>query len=806
MFGASIRFTRPWVLGYLAILAPACSKPDAGHHDAAAGIVRDSSDAVSLQAGIKRGPLKIHYPFEEALFPPDIAAPTFRWEDPDPAADTWLIEGRFQDGSRLDFRSLSQDWTPSDEEWETIKQRSRESEVRFTIRGVNGRELASTLSQASITISTSPDAVEAPLFFREVNLPFLTAVKDPAAHIRWRFGPISSPGPPPIVLDKLPVCGNCHSFSADGATLAMEVDSGNDQGGYAIAPLQKRMVLNRTDIISWGDYRREDGELTFGLLCQISPDGRHVAGTVKDRALAVYRPDLTFSQLFFLVKGIIAIYDRQTKTFTALPGADDPRYVQTNATWSPDGKSLVFARAEAYEPPGLEDTKSILCPPEAAEDFVAGRRSFKYDLYRVPFNGGAGGEPEPIAGASHNGMSNYFPKFSPDGEWIVFCKAQNFMLLQPDSELYIIPARGGEARRLQGNTPRMNSWHSWSPNGKWLVFSSKAFSPYTQLFLTHIDEQGNSSVPVMLSRFTEPERAANIPEFINVPPDAIETVSAAFLDDLNYFRAATAQLGQNDLAGGIALLRKALDINPQHLPSRMELADVLFEQGSSQEAKEHLLKVLDMEPGHALAHFRLATLLREEGRLKEAAEHFRQTMLAQPDFFQAHAGLGMLLLEAGKFEEALERFSEAVRLEPRSAFSNFYHGHLLHRLGRTEEAAVSYARALEHNPELLPALLGLASLHLMIEHPRLFDVGQARAYAQKACAVTRYQDPEALNMLAGAQAVAGQFRDAVNTAKAALAIARAAGQRGLADQIQRMLTAYELRLNEKRKLPDLVAP
>ena len=67
------------------------------------------------------------------------------------------------------------------------------------------------------------------------------------------------------------------------------------------------------------------------------------------------------------------------------------------------------------------------------------------------------------------------------------------MLLQPDSELYIIPAGGGAARRLQCNTSRMNSWHSWSPNSRWLVFSSKAESPYTQLFLTHIDEQGESS-------------------------------------------------------------------------------------------------------------------------------------------------------------------------------------------------------------------------------------------------------------------------------------------------------------------------
>ena len=43
-----------------------------------------------------------------------------------------------------------------------------------------------------------------------------------------------------------------------------------------------------------------------------------------------------------------------------------------------------------------------------------------YSLYRMPFNGGKGGEPVPVEGASHNGMSNNFPKVSPDGRWIVF--------------------------------------------------------------------------------------------------------------------------------------------------------------------------------------------------------------------------------------------------------------------------------------------------------------------------------------------------------------------------------------------------
>jgi hypothetical protein len=47
----------------------------------------------------------------------------------------------------------------------------------------------------------------------------------------------------------------------------------------------------------------------------------------------------------------------------------------------------------------------------------------RYDLYRIPFKDGRGGEPVPITGASGNGMSNSFPKVSPDGRWIVFVQA-----------------------------------------------------------------------------------------------------------------------------------------------------------------------------------------------------------------------------------------------------------------------------------------------------------------------------------------------------------------------------------------------
>ncbi len=147
-------------------------------------------------------------------------------------------------------------------------------------------------------------------------------------------------------------------------------------------------------------------------------------------------PNYGFGQVFFPTRGILAWYSRATGKLQPLPGADDPRYVQACAFWSPDGKYLVYSRAEARDP-YPEGGK----PAQYAND--PNETQIQYDLYRIPFNAGMGGTPEPITGASRNGMSNGFPKVSPDGKWIVFVECRNGLLMRPDSQLYIFPFEAG---------------------------------------------------------------------------------------------------------------------------------------------------------------------------------------------------------------------------------------------------------------------------------------------------------------------------------------------------------------------------
>ncbi len=774
----------------LSVVLSGCPAP---REEGGEPVAADSSRTGNAQLNTSNARrLEITYPLDQTVFPPDIAAPTFRWEDGGSGAESWLVAFRFSDGGdELHFRSPAPEWTVPDDAWEAIKRRSREQAAQVAISGVRRTGAETVLSQAAVRISTSADEVGAPLFFREVNLPFISAVKNPAAHIRWRFGPISSPEPPPVVLDKLPVCGNCHSFSADGTILGMDIDYANDKGSYAVATVGARMTLDKDAMITWSDYRREDGDPTFGLLSQVSPDGRYVVSTVKDRSVFVATDDLAFSQLFFPFKGILAVYDRRTGQFQALPGADDERFVQSNPAWSPDGQTIVFARSPAYELKKLLGKNKVLLSADECDVFLKKGEKFRFDLYRIPFNAGRGGTPELVAGGSNNGVSNYFPRFSPDGRWIVFCRADSFMLLQPDSQLYIIPAAGGEARRLSCNTRRMNSWHSWSPNGKWLVFSSKAYSIYTQLMLTHIDQQGRSTPPVVLSRFTAPERAANIPEFVNAKPDAIRSITAAFLDDNNYYRAGEEFVRQDDPLGAVPLFEKAVELNPKHVLARLRLATISMDLGKIDEAKSHLDAVIACEPDSAGAHHLLGVIASRQGNRTQAVEHLRRALRVEPDFFAAHLSLGLVLVETGNLAEAERHFVKAVWLQPDDPFANYYYGYVLHRQGKLEEAAGRYSRALDKDPESVPALLALAVMRMKPELPLWHDPQQAVSLAETACKLTGRRSPDPLKILAAAYAAGGRNRDALDTANEALRLARTAGDLELAGRIELDRETYE---------------
>jgi TPR repeat/WD40-like Beta Propeller Repeat len=578
--------------------------------------------------------ITVDYPEDGAIFPPEITPPTFIWHDESNAA-TWTIEVSFIDDSQtiqfksqgerahigeIDPRCISASnkmpsltpqqasahtWTPTAADWQAIQLHSREHATTITITGVQTGHLGAAVSRGTMTMETSQDPVGSPIFYRDVPLIPSKGEKgviQPLARqdlplLAWRLRDISRPTSR-LLLTGMHTCANCHSFSLDGKTFGMDIDGpANDKGLYALASITPQMSLRNQDVISWSAIKDKTASPSrIGFMSQVSPDGRYVVTMLRDLRAQLGKSyylvnfqDYRFLQVFYPTRGILAWYDRVTGRKQPLPGADDERFVQTNAVWSPDGKFVVFARAEARDPetPGQSVPRHANDPEET---------QIRYDLYRIPFNGGKGGAPVAIEGASNNGMSNSFPKVSPDGRWIVFVESRNAELMRPDSQLFIVPFEGGVARRLRCNTTLMNSWHSFSPNGRWMVFSSKSRSPYTQMFLTHLDKDGNSSPAILIDNATAANRAVNIPEFVNIPSNGLMKIDVPAAEVYRLLDIASDLAAQGKIDEAVGEWKSVLEMDPRNASAHSNIGAALMMKGNTTEGLKHLREAKEIDP------------------------------------------------------------------------------------------------------------------------------------------------------------------------------------------------------------------
>ncbi|MFA9390257.1 MAG: tetratricopeptide repeat protein [Prolixibacteraceae bacterium] len=639
--------------------------------------------------------IEMIYPFNGTIFPPEFPAPDFEWKDTTFQSSQWSVFISDTQGKVLFSNTCYKNsWKPDSIEWNHIKKIATEGYCNFTAIADKGKNSYST--SCRIQFSVSSDSVGADIFYRAVPLPFSYAVKN-VGTIEWYLGSVNG-SKPRKMLDHLPVCGNCHSFASDQPLLAMDVDYANDKGSYVIAGTEGTSHLTPENIITWSDYKRDDDKPTFGLLSQISPNGNYVLSTVKDLSIFVAVDDnLAYSQLFFPIKGIIGIYDRKNKAFDALNGANDEKYVQSNPVWSPDNKKIIFAKTEAYVNEKARKAGRALLTVNDITEFTTGGKQFKYDLYSMDFNDGKGGLASPLKGASNNGKSNYFPKFSPDGKWIVFCQADNFMLLQPDSRLFIMPAEGGSPRLMNCNMPEMNSWHSFSPNGRWLVFSSKNRGPYTQLYLTHIDENGMDSPPVLLENLRFDKRAANIPEFYPFDADQFKTIKDGFSNTTDYLnRGAVDKISNRYYKRALDDLNKAIEIDSNCLEtyiSRIMLNNLLRQSNSKvdrADKKKAMALVLDslaQNPDNEIYLSSRISLLSNMGNTEEALKEANLALKKHPNSYKLYDLVGSIYRKENQMEKAIECYQKMQKIDPRNKvqLNNMTAGALI-KLNQNEKA------------------------------------------------------------------------------------------------------------------------
>ena len=767
-----------------------------------------TAPAPNTAAPAAQAALTIDVPINGTIYPPDLIPPQFAWRD-DSTAIIWRVEILFGEHARpirvwsngekmhlapvdnnlVGFvpptltpeQAAAHTWRPDAKTWEEIKKHSASQPATVTISGFASQKDRASLSTATASIRTSKDPVGAPIFYRDVPLipPDLSTTQRGVIKplpdsvlpmIKWKLRYISEPQSK-TVMEKLPTCGNCHSFSSDGKTMGIDVDGpANDKGLYALVPVKKISTIRNDYLIHWSAFSEEHSQKRFGFMSQVSPDGKfvvnsidvpHAHGTrVLDRLYNGFYPNYGFGQVFYPTRGVLAWYSKETGKLNPLPGADDPNFVQTSAFWSPDGKWLVYSRAVARDPypPGYQRSMYANDPKET---------QVQYDLYRIPFNDGKGGTPIRVVGASENGLSNNFPKVSPDGKWIIFVQCKNGLLMRPDSKLYIVPFEGGEARPLQSNLPVMNSWHTFSPNGHWLAFSSKSPSLYTHLYLTHIDEQGNASPPVVVEDATASNRAVNIPEFVNLGSEGLDHIETPAIDFYREFDAAQQLQDKHQYAEAVPAWKLAATKDPDDARPLNNMGIALAATGKTAEAIEAYKKSLAMNNDSSQTHNNLGSALAEAGHPVEAKVEILKAIELNPENGQAHVNLGHVLeVLGGHREEAIEELNKGIALAPKSSDGHNILGVLLARMGRLDDAIVELQQAVDLAPQS-------AECHFNLGRAFAASNRFAEALPQFEAAVNLPEgnEPIILQMLAAMYSETGEHRKAADVAHRALDLA-----------------------------------
>ena len=211
----------------------------------------------------------------------------------------------------------------------------------------------------------------------------------------------------------------------------------------------------------------------------------------------------------------IVIYDLVGRKILPAPQLNARDVLETWPAWSPDGRFLYFCSA-----PVLWSDYS----KEPPDNF----NKTKYNLLRIAFDAttNSWGAMDTVLKARETGLSITQPKLSPDNRFCLF-GMQNYGAYphtEISSDLYLMDIATRRYRKLPINSEYNESWHCWSKNSRWILFSSKRGGGiFTRLYISSIDSTGNARKPFLLPQ-RDPAFYDSFIKCYNVPELAIAPV------------------------------------------------------------------------------------------------------------------------------------------------------------------------------------------------------------------------------------------------------------------------------------------
>jgi len=436
------------------------------------------------------------------VVPPSIAPLNFTVEE---AGTRYVVKIYSDRGDTIKISSDNPNIDIPIKQWKKLLESNRGGNLHFDIRvrAENGEWKAFD----TITSRISDDDIDRYLIYRRIK-PLYNFWRDINIHQRDLTCFKES-----LVFSNRGIetgCCNCHTLlNNDPRSMLMHTRSS----------LGVAMLLVRD-----GDVRGVNSRTPFGA--PIAYSSWHPSG--KLIAFSVNRVKQYFHSTGGEVRDVVdldsslGIYSVESNSIIdASPMISMRDRLETYPMWSPDGRYLYYCSTNLPWTDAEKDVydKDVTIP----EDF----KEIRYDLMRIRYDieSDSWGEAEVVLSSDVTGKSITQPKLSPDGRFLLFCMADYgcFPVYQPGSDLYMMNLESGDYAPLAGNSDRSDSWHSWSTNSRWIVFSSKRINGVTaRPYLCHVDPDGTTSKPILLPQ-KDPEfydtflDTFNVPEFMVSP-------------------------------------------------------------------------------------------------------------------------------------------------------------------------------------------------------------------------------------------------------------------------------------------------
>ena len=306
-------------------------------------------------------------------------------------------------------------------------------------------------------------------------------------------------------LEKDGQCINCHHYQQYNPE-RMQFHARQSYGGTVIAydGKTKKVNMKNDSILSAGVYPAWHPWLKLIVYStNLTHQSFHTTNPNKVEAFDNESDLIAYD----IDKGEVTNIENDTTEFEVFPA------------WAPDGRTLYYCSAHFERQ----------YPDISLNSEVVGRfQDFKYNIYRKSFDPETMtfGPRELVFAADSLDKSATLPRISPDGRYLMFTLGNYgvFHIWHHEADLFLMDLASGEVRNMEEiNSKDTESYHSWSSNGRWVVFSSRRHDgTYTRPFFAHVDKNGHGTKPFELPQ-ADPDfhrqfmKSYNIPEFMHGP-------------------------------------------------------------------------------------------------------------------------------------------------------------------------------------------------------------------------------------------------------------------------------------------------